>query len=73
MEPEVVKKKVLESTGTVGWGMIGLGNVILIFFLIIGMQGTAILADLIWCITLDIGAIVLYFTQDERFKKVVKI
>jgi len=73
MEPVVVKKKILESTGTVGWGMMGLGNAILIFFLLMGMQGTAIIADLFWCITLDIGAIILYFKYDERFKKVVHL
>jgi len=73
MEPVVVKKKILESTGTVGWGMMGLGNAILIFFLLMGMQGTAIIADLFWCITLDIGAIILYFKYDEGFKKVVHL
>ena len=69
MEPGT--KKVLASTGMIGWGMMGLGNLMLIFFLItLGLDNEMVLADLIWCIVLDAGAIILYVTCDERFKKV---
>ena len=74
MPNEAVTKKVLASTGTIGWGMIGLGNAMLIFFLVtLGIDNQMVLADLIWCIALDIGAIVLYVTCDERFKKKVSV
>ena len=69
MEPVV--KKVLDSTGTIAWGMMGMGNLMLIFFIItLGLDNQLVLADLIWCVVLDIGAIGLYVTCDERSKKV---
>lgn len=71
MTDAIVTKKVLSSTGTVGWAMMGLGNAMLIFFLItLGIDNEMVLADLIWCLVLDTGAIVLYVTCDDRFKKV---
>lgn len=72
MEP-TVKTKVLASTGTIGWAMIGIGNIMLLFFIAtIGLDSESVFADLIWCIVLDIGSILVYVMCDERFKKVKK-
>ena len=71
MVDAVVTKKVLASTGKVGWGMMGLGNLMLVYFLLTTEMNNMILADLIWCVVLDAGAIILFVTCDERFKKKV--
>ena len=74
MPNEAVTKKVLASTGTIGWGMILLGNLMLMYFIkTIGLQSNMVLADAIWCLVLDVGAIILFVTCDERFKKKVTV
>ena len=65
MTDEVVVAKVRESTGVVAYGMLLLGNALLIFFLItIGIGNQNVFADLIWCVVLDICVVYIIIKYD---------